>query len=29
MTYADAQTEAEKKGLKLENKGEVSSDDYG
>ena len=28
MTYADAQTEAEKKGLKLENKGEVSSDDY-
>ena len=27
-TYADAQTEAEKKGLKLENKGEVSSDDY-
>lgn len=27
MTYADAQTEAEKKGLKLENKGEVSSDD--
>lgn len=23
MTYADAQTEAEKKGLKLENKGEV------
>ena len=28
MTYADAQTKAEKKGLKLENKGEVSSDDY-
>mgnify|MGYP000027153992 FL=1 len=28
MTYANAQTEAEKKGLKLENKGEVSSDDY-